>query len=357
MEVACATRGTLALAMLEAEPPFDIAVLDFHMPGMDGLQLARAIALQCGKRAPPLVMLSSSALRAGDPGAADMFAARLAKPVKHSQLFTVLVEVIHGRRAAAPTAPAQRMDAALARRHPMRILVVEDSTINQKLAVGMLSKFGYVADLASNGADAVEMARRNPYDLVFMDLQMPVMDGLEATRRIHAALPAGQRPRIVAMTANALPSDRQRCIDAGMDDYIAKPILPAAVQALLEKWAPQRAPAPDPDAGLLNEPVLRELAALGEQMLKGLVDDWLREAPAVVGAMKQHAHDGDPAEVARRAHKLGGTSASLGASGVAEVCYRIEEQVRGGDASALPSLIDELEMRFARTRAVLAKRI
>jgi CheY-like chemotaxis protein/HPt (histidine-containing phosphotransfer) domain-containing protein len=331
------------------------------MPGMDGLQLARAIALQCGKSAPPLVMLSSSALRAGDPGASEMFAARLSKPVKHSQLFTVLIEVVHGRRAAAPAAPAQRMDPSLARRYPMRILVVEDSTINQKLAVGMLSKFGYMADLASNGLEAVEMARRNPYDLVFMDLQMPVMDGLEASRRIHSQLPAARMPRIVAMTANAMPSDRQRCIDAGMDDYIAKPILPAGVQALIEKWAPQHAPSADPDAGLLNEGVLRELAALSDpgapSMLKALIDDWLREAPAVVGAMKQHAREGDSGELAKRAHKLGGTSASLGASGVAEVCYRIEEQVRGGELGVLPQLIDELEMRFARTRGALNKRV
>jgi HPt (histidine-containing phosphotransfer) domain-containing protein len=163
------------------------------------------------------------------------------------------------------------------------------------------------------------------------------------------------------MTANAMPSDRQRCIDAGMDDYIAKPILPAGVQALIEKWAPQHAPAPDPDAGLLNESVLRDLAALSEpgapSMLKALIDDWLREAPAVVVAMKQHVREGDSGELARRAHKLGGTSASLGASGVAEVCYRIEEQVRGGELGVLPQLVDELEMRFARTRGALNKRV
>ena len=131
------------------------------------------------------------------------------------------------------------MDPTLGQRLPMKILVVEDSVINQKLAVGMLRKFGYSSDVASDGAAGGRAGADHHYDLVFMDLQMPVMDGLEATRRIGATLPPNARPRIVAMTANALPGDRERCIDAGMDDYIAKPILPTAVQALIERWAPQ----------------------------------------------------------------------------------------------------------------------
>jgi len=357
MEVACATRGTYALALLEAEPDFDVAVLDFHMPGMDGVHLARAVAAQCGKRAPPLVLLSSSGPRVGEAGSAELFAARLAKPVKHSQLFTALIEVIHGRRPAAPPPPSQRIDAMLANRLPMRILVVEDSAINQKLAMGMLRKFGYLCDVAGNGADAVEMVRRHPYDLVFMDLQMPVMDGLEATRRIIESASAERRPpRIVAMTANALPADRQRCLDAGMDDYIAKPILPAAVQALIERWAPkrQRKAGVPAEPGLIDDAVLRELAQLGEPaMLRGLVQDYLNETPAAVGAIKDHLQQGRGQDVAGRAHKLAGTSASLGASGVAHVCYRIERHALAGELEAIPSLVDELELRFARTRPAL----
>jgi PAS domain S-box-containing protein len=359
MEVACATRGTYALAMLEAEPAFDVAVLDFHMPGMDGAHLARAIAAQCGKRAPPLVLLSSSGPRVGEPSAAELFAARLAKPVKHSQLFTVLIEVIHGKRPAAPPPQSQRIDPMLANRLPMRILVVEDSAINQKLALGMLRKFGYLCDVAGNGAEGVELVRRHRYDLVFMDLQMPVMDGLEATQRIIETVPAERRPRIVAMTANALPADRQRCLDAGMDDYIAKPILPAAVQALIERWAPDRSrrrTAPPPEAPLLDDTVLRELAQLGEpDMLRGLVRDFLAETPAAVSAIKDHLQQGRGQEVASRAHKLAGTSASLGASGVAQVCYRIERHALAGELDAIRPLVDELELRFARTRPALQK--
>jgi CheY-like chemotaxis protein len=148
MEVECATRGTHALALLEAEGPFDVAVLDLHMPNMDGLQLARAIVAQKGDTAPPLVLLSSSPGRSRDFSAMKLFAATLAKPVKHSKLFAVLDEVIHDRRAVPPVAAAQMIDHTLAKRLPMNILVVEDSDINRKLAVGMLRKFGYTPDVA-----------------------------------------------------------------------------------------------------------------------------------------------------------------------------------------------------------------
>ncbi|MBI5275336.1 MAG: response regulator [Burkholderiales bacterium] len=362
MEVSCATRGTHALAMLEAEAAFDVAVLDLHMPGMDGMQLARAIALQRGKAAPPLVLLSSSFPRTGDHAAAELFAARLAKPVKHSQLFTVLNEVIHGRRSAAPAVATQRIDHSLASRVPVKLLVVEDSAINQKLAVGMLRKFGYSSDVANNGAEALQMIAAHHYDIVFMDLQMPVMDGLEATRRIVETMPAHRRPRIIAMTANALPQHRQRCIEAGMDDYIAKPILPAAVQALIERWGERPAAPPEAvEAALIDENVLRELASLDQPgpplMLRGLVADYLNEAPGSLSAIKLHYQQGDAAELGRRAHRLAGTSASLGASAVAEVCARIENQALAGNLESMPALIDELELRFTRTRPALNKAV
>ncbi|HET8746748.1 MAG TPA: PAS domain S-box protein, partial [Ramlibacter sp.] len=360
MAVECATRGTHALAVLEAEGPFDVAVLDLHMPNMDGLQLARAIVAQKGDTAPPLVLLSSSPGRSRDFSAMKLFAATLAKPVKHSRLFAVLDEVIHERRAAPPAAAAQLIDHSLAARLPMQILVVEDSDINRKLALGMLRKFGYAPDVAQDGAEAVQMVREQRYDLVFMDLQMPVMDGLEATRAIVAMLPANRRPRIVAMTANALPADRQRCLDAGMDDYIAKPILPVSVQQLIERWAPQRTSGETTEA-LIDEAILKELAALDEpgapSVVRGLVADYLNETPAALSAIKQHVHHGEMEELRRRAHKLAGTSASLGAKAVAEVCYRLEHGVGRGETTLLPGLVEELEMRFTRTRAALQQRL
>jgi signal transduction histidine kinase/CheY-like chemotaxis protein len=225
-----------ALRWLDAGETFDLAILDMHMPEMDGLELARRIRAR--HPALPLVLFSSLGRReAGDTG--GLFSAYLAKPVRQSQLFDTLVNLL--AQDAEPKAPAQRaaaapkIDAQLAARHPLRILLAEDNAVNQKLALRILQQMGYRADLASNGLEAVESVERQTYDVVLMDVQMPEMDGLEASRRIAAKWQPGERPRIVAMTANAMAGDREMCIAAGMDDYITKPIrVEALVEALLQ---------------------------------------------------------------------------------------------------------------------------
>ena len=227
-----------ALALLQREP-FDLAIIDMHMPGTDGSTLARRIR-QSGHRL-PLVLFSSL----GRKEAADrLFAATLAKPLHQSALFDTLVGLlIHD--AAEPTAARSakpRMDRQMAQTHPLRILLAEDNVVNQKLALRLLQQMGYRADVASNGIEAIECCVRQPYDLVLMDVQMPEMDGLEATRRITARWPPGQRPRIVAMTANAMQGDREACLAAGMDDHVSKPIrVDQLVDALSQTLARQDA--------------------------------------------------------------------------------------------------------------------
>jgi CheY-like chemotaxis protein len=211
---------TQALQMLQARA-YDLAILDMHMPDMDGAMLAQQI--RDARQTLPLVLFSSLGRKeAGD----SLFAATLAKPLRQSQLFDMLVSLLaHDaapRPAAAPAKP--RMDPGMAKRHPLRILLAEDNVVNQKLALRLLQQMGYRADLASNGIEAIESIERQPYDVVLMDVQMPEMDGLEASRRITARWPNGQRPRIVAMTANAMQGDREECLAAGMDDYVTKPI-------------------------------------------------------------------------------------------------------------------------------------
>ena len=209
-----------ALQMLMREP-FDLAILDMHMPGMDGATLAARIR-EAG-HALPLVLFTSL----GPKGVSDsLFAATLAKPLRQSQLFDTLVTLLaHDtapKRAAAPVKP--RIDVEMASRHALRILLAEDNVVNQKLALRLLQQMGYRADLASNGIEAIECVERQTYDVVLMDVQMPEMDGFEASRRITARWPVGRRPRIVAMTANAMQGDREKCLAAGMDDYLSKPI-------------------------------------------------------------------------------------------------------------------------------------
>jgi len=227
-----------ALRWLEGGEAFDLAIVDMHMPEMDGVALAREIRKRSA--ALPLVLASSLGRREVGDGE-RLFAAYLAKPIRQSQLFDTLVALL-GETAASRAAPAapvvSRFDPDTAARHPLRILLAEDNVVNQKLAMRILQQMGYRADLASNGLEAIESVARQEYDVVLMDVQMPEMDGLDATREICARWGPHERPRIIAMTANAMQGDREMCMAAGMDDYLTKPI---RVERLVEALAQVRA--------------------------------------------------------------------------------------------------------------------
>jgi CheY-like chemotaxis protein len=220
-----ATSPTEALSWIERGDPFDGAILDMHMPEMDGLQLAAEIRKHQGAHAMPLVMTSSLGPREAGAKAGD-FAAYLVKPIRPSALFDALMTIFGAQpQQAARAAQAKpALDTEMAKRLPLRILLAEDNAVNQKLALRLLSQMGYRADVAANGIEVIQALERQPYDVILMDVQMPEMDGLDATRRICARWPRGQRPRIIAMTANAMQGDREMCLEAGMDDYVSKPI-------------------------------------------------------------------------------------------------------------------------------------
>jgi CheY-like chemotaxis protein len=220
-----------ALHWLDQGEAFDVAIVDMHMPEMDGIALGRQIRERNVKL--PIVLFSSLGRREVGDGEA-LFAAYLTKPIRQSQLFDTLVGLFV--QEAAPKAPAaaaapSRIDPEMATRHPLRILLAEDNVVNQKLALRILQQMGYRADLASNGLEAIESVQRQAYDVVLMDVQMPEMDGLDAARTICTRWGPGERPRIVAMTANAMQGDRDMCLAAGMDDYLTKPI---RVERLIE---------------------------------------------------------------------------------------------------------------------------
>jgi signal transduction histidine kinase/CheY-like chemotaxis protein len=220
-----------ALEMLKGTA-FDLAIVDMHMPAMDGTALAARIR-EAGLTL-PLVLFSSLGRRETDT---TLFAATLAKPLHQSPLFDTLIDLLAHDDAPRPvrTLAKPKIDPTLAKEHPLRILLAEDNVVNQKLALRLLQQMGYRADLASNGIEAIESLERQTYDVVLMDVQMPEMDGLEASRRITARWPISERPRIVAMTANAMQGDREECLAAGMDDYVTKPIrVEALVAALME---------------------------------------------------------------------------------------------------------------------------
>ncbi|HET9909481.1 MAG TPA: response regulator, partial [Anaerolineales bacterium] len=212
-----------ALEWIRESENFDLAILDLQMPEIDGIMLTREIRKLRDEKSLPIILLTSLGRR--EIGAEDLdFAAYLIKPLKPSALYDALAGLF-ATNVISPKVDSIKpvMDADLGKRHPLRILLAEDNVVNQKLAVRLLELMGYRADVASNGLEAVESIQRQIYDVVLMDVQMPDMDGLDATREIRKLIEVTQ-PHIIAMTANAMEGDREMCIAAGMDDYISKPI-------------------------------------------------------------------------------------------------------------------------------------
>jgi CheY-like chemotaxis protein/HPt (histidine-containing phosphotransfer) domain-containing protein len=241
-----ANSAEQALEWLRAGESFDLAILDMQMPGMDGVMLAREIRSLPRTATMPLVLLTSMGIRPNQPDISSVsFASCLTKPVKPAQLYEVLARAISGAKALPQkTSPNLKLDPGLATRLPLRVLLCDDNTINQKVALRLLQQMGYRADLAANGLEALTALERQPYDLVFMDVMMPEMGGLEATRMIRerqqqkSKFPHYKSPIvIVAMTANAMQGDREKCISAGMDDYLAKPVRPEDIRLIIERWA------------------------------------------------------------------------------------------------------------------------
>jgi signal transduction histidine kinase/CheY-like chemotaxis protein len=222
-----------ALALLGKGDRFDIGIVDMQMAGLGGAPLAGEIRKALQGAVMPLIGLLTPGLREA-PGR-EMFAASLTKPIKASRLYDALIDALEQtqkpERAPQPAAATDR--GRMADRHPLRVLVAEDNGVNQKVALAMLRHLGYRADLAGDGLEAVEAVRRVPYDVVFMDLQMPELDGVDATKRIIAEHPPARRPRIIALTANAFDEDREACLAAGMDDYVSKPLKTETLEAAL----------------------------------------------------------------------------------------------------------------------------
>jgi len=207
---------------------------------MDGPALAAELRRYPQAQSLPLVLFSSL----GGPQSAPelkAFQGFLSKPLKPSVLFDTLMSILGAQQArAAPAAAteAPKPDREMAAHLPLRILLAEDNVVNQKLAVHLLGQMGYRPDVVANGLEVLRSLERQPYDVILMDVQMPEMDGLEASRRICARWPSGQHPRIIAMTANAMQGDREKCLEAGMDDYVSKPIRVEELRSALSRSRP-----------------------------------------------------------------------------------------------------------------------
>ncbi len=362
-----------ALEWIRRGDPFDLAILDMQMPEMDGLDLAAAIRRERDSKALPLLMLTSLG-RTDVPTEGLDFAAFLTKPVKTSQLYNVLAGIFYEELVVDPPAPAidkPEVLPVLAEQQPLRILIAEDNTTNQKLAMHMLERIGYRADIAANGREAIESLRRQVYDVVLMDVQMPEMDGLEATRIICRDWPRENRPRIIAVTANAMKEDREICLGAGMDDYLGKPIIIEELVAALARCtvvaplgvatpsdgAREVEPGPEVAAAsgeVLLEPMavgrLREAARGDEEFLAILVDTFLEDAPALVSKMREAIESADAAKLHLAAHTLKSNGATFGATALSRICRELELLGKNGSVEGAAALLAEAASELERTR-------
>ena len=237
------SSGPEALALLRQGRVFDLAILDMQMPGIDGATLAIELRRLHAAQNLPLIMItsltSSSRQLREQYGDLDL-AAFLAKPIKPSQLYDVFMATLGGEKVEVNSVVARpKLDGGMAKKLPLRILLAEDNVVNQKVALKILDRFGYRADVAGNGVEVIEALRRKRYDLILMDVQMPEMDGIEATRAICSEWPMG-RPCIVAMTANAAKEDREKCLAAGMDGFISKPVRVEELRAVIQLYGAKK---------------------------------------------------------------------------------------------------------------------
>ena len=344
-----------ALEWIRQGDPYDLALLDYQMPGMDGVALARAIRELPGSRSPALILLSSigQTLALGPDEAS--FAAVLSKPVRLSTLQDRLCEILGGSPDAAALPSGSSADQRAG--GPLRILVAEDNPANQQVAVRLLERLGHRADLAASGREVLERLSGSAYDAILMDVQMPEMDGLEATRAICARWPAGVRPRIIAMTAEAMEGDRQACLAAGMDDYLVKPVrLDRLDRALAQcrhaggprdRTKPPAAGPADPAGAPLDHRVLRELQAElgGADELRQIIATFVDGSPRLVAAMRDAAARNDASGMGQAAHALKSSSAMLGAMTLSTRCEELERDSRAGvvgDAAARVAAIEDL---------------
>jgi CheY-like chemotaxis protein/HPt (histidine-containing phosphotransfer) domain-containing protein len=347
------SSGAEALTALQTAQqqgrPFPLVLTDFHMQGMDGFVLTEQIRKQPELAQTSVVMLSSAGEKEDSVRCEELeIIAYLIKPVRRSRLLDAILEAL-GKSHPARKVPAGPSTSVPRPIRPLRVLLAEDGLVNQKLAVGLLQKYGHQVVVAGNGQEAIEALQSREFDLVLMDVQMPGMDGLQATRRIRAAeTESHRRIPIIAMTAHAMKGDRERCLAAGMDEYLAKPLkaddLYATIECVLRRQAVVDLSCDSPPIDL--DAALNTVEG-DKDLLADLVDIFLHSYPTDMIALGKAIDSGDARELTRAAHSLKGAFGSIGAIKAQALAREIESLGRStrleGASSAFQQLKDELE--------------
>ena len=368
---------------------FDLAIIEKQMSRIDGGTVASELRRLPVAQKLPIIFLTPVGVRADtQSSSAPAITSYLTKPIKPAQLQAALLQFVSGAKPApARVSTPSKLDPSLAARFPLRILVTDDNVINQKVASRLLQQMGYRADVANNGLEALHAMERQPYDMILMDMQMPEMDGLEATRTIRLrqkepnSHPHFRRPIIIiAMTANAMQGDRETCIEAGMNDYVPKPIRPEMIQSAIERCAhplqpeattPGPEPTPPCAAPLeVTPPALKlfssekpedpvdmerllEFAGGSAESLQELIALYLRQTAQQLEAIRAALHAGNTTEAGRVAHSCAGASGTCGMTQIVPPLHALERICKHGDAAPAQAVLATATQEFDRIQRFL----
>lgn len=335
-----------AIKLIKEDNKFDLIILDYQMPVMDGLTLAREIRrLEAGMKVPIIILTSIGRKEDLSDHAYLNLSAFLSKPIKHVQLLEAINSALGVSTLVSKDPKTEtQIDYNLAVKKPLRLLLAEDNVVNQKVALRIFEKMGYRADVAGNGYEVIEAVRKIHYDIVFMDILMPEMDGFEATKIILDEFSDEKRPKIIAMTANAMQGDKEECFAVGMDDYITKPIRLQELQGVLMKWGEIIYEQKDfmvtqikqqkVDTKVIDESKISFLQEVESQddviFLMELLNIYITELPKTISNIRASIKKKDPNQLQFFAHKLKGSSLTLGMEDISEICHELETIAKTG---------------------------
>jgi signal transduction histidine kinase/CheY-like chemotaxis protein/HPt (histidine-containing phosphotransfer) domain-containing protein len=383
-----ASDADVALLMMHSAAaegdPYAAAILDMHLPGMDGETLGCVIKSHPQLKTTRLLMLTSIGFRGQAHQLEQIgFSAFLPKPVRHSELFECLATVLSGEKTISKTRIVTRHLMRERRRSNVRILLAEDNPTNQQVVIGILSKIGLRVDAVSNGQEAISALKNIPYNLVLMDVQMPEMDGLTATRAIRSGQAGVGNPKIpiISLTAHALRGDMEKCLEAGADDYLAKPVAPRELAETIERWldkagtqtgdsktkaaaettsssaTPMQKPVPEVEQPMIHfdRAALLERAMGDEELAAEVLRCFLDDIPEQIESLKKCAAAMDTTKAGEHGHSIKGAAASVGAESIRKIAFEIEKAGRSGKMDRVTEVIPELESLYARFLAAIAE--
>ena len=359
-----------AMELFQKAGEFDLAILDAQMPGQNGFALATEIHRIPRAQMLPTILLVPMGVRIDPPASEQVpFVNYASKPIKTAQFFETLYRAITSAKSPAEKTAAPKPSVDQPAHQPLQILVCDDNPINQKVAARILQQLNYKPDVSANGREALEALDKKKYDMILMDVMMPELDGLEATREIRnrqknrVSKNYESRIIIIAMTAQAMQGDREKCLAAGMDDYLAKPIRPSDVRGMIAKWNTQQ-DSPDMKTPAVETPLtpelpvdmdrLTDLAGGDKKMLHDLVDLFYRQTTKQLAQLEAAVRENKPDEVRHWAHSSKGASATMGMAPLAAIFFELEKKGKAAALDGAGSLIANAAREFARVQEFLA---